>query len=185
VTEREAPNVGGRPHLITIVIALAAFLVSGVSAVLSYEALTLNRENNVITQRAYLTVQEPHIADAIPSANKGRIGNTYNIQFKVVNLGNTPASKIELKLAILSFAGKLLDERRDVILDLGPKDVSSYAYPAFIERQPVDFRFLLTLRGEVTYEDMFGNRRKNGWCFSQKEGSALTPCNPASYPLPE
>jgi hypothetical protein len=181
----EVSKAVSRPHLVTIVVSVGALVVSGASAVLSYEVLALNRQNSIMAQRAYLAVQEPSIGKGTPSATRGKDGKTYEMHFRITNLGNTPASEIAFKASVFTFGRRVLDQHRAGVPDLGPKDSTVYGYSIFVERQQLDFEFLLTARGAVTYRDVFGYQRRSDWCFSQNSSGAIAPCNPQTYSLPE
>lgn len=185
-----------RPHPFTMAVAVAALIVSGISALISYRVYAANQESNRKTQesnrlaqRAFVTVQNPRVTQRYNASENDGAGHTingmvYRFELDLVNLGNTPAYNVEFIQGAFDDTCTLVDCLRELPFALGPRDKHTIVHGPFRPNETVDAPGAApAFHGRITYKDEFGDARNIEWCFIEVYDNDFQLCDASKYAL--
>jgi hypothetical protein len=169
-SETRAP----RPHLWTALPAWTAILLSAVSVVISTLAYRTSTTASRLSQRAYVSheIELYNRQDLIANVANDSDELTLFFGFKVTNFGNTPAKNLhysfdyEVPALTRMFVGEGTSIRR---LDIAPKQSRTLEvtlrFTNTAHRNTADHFFRTSLRGSMSYDDVFGSTETIPICY--------------------
>jgi len=141
----------------------AALMLSVASLGVSVFSFRVNRDNNQISQRAYLAVDTP-------KASYEKAGQLDELEAVIRNLGNTPARNVEISYTFTDAEdgkGKRIQIRDSTQAgDIGPKD--EFSDPESFDRAVVPFtrNKPFSYITKVSYLDVFQKRHWLQICWT-------------------